>query len=289
MTSTDEPIKISWSMLRNHETCKQKSYLLRSGKRASTQNLRGYYHGMVVDSAMRQWLNNPDRSAGEMEARIDALIDEGIQEAIDKGDGVVRWKTPTDRDEVRVFCVDLVRRLEPILYELILPHTFNNGYRFKANLQAGDVAIILTGEMDLRVRNDGWEVWDLKGTRDNSYFRKVLGQLVFYDIANWCETGQKTTRTGLIQPMCDEPVMPFIVSDDDRRNMVGRILRMADDIRRQNNACKDDTAGCSWCEVNHACARYQPATPTGNTMSLGGALRAAAQHDTQHDTRKDLA
>ncbi len=277
---TSKPLRLSWSQLRNHEECKRKSYLLRSGKKAKVTNIRGYFHGMVVDKVMRDWLGNPLRSPGEMTDMVTAALVDVEQEAKDTGDGIVRWKDAQDRRDLALFCVELVRRLEPILDELVLPYRHEPATRFKAplripNLDSELTEITLVGETDLVVHHpDGLQVWDLKGTKDNQYWRKVLGQLYFYDIAMLVMHGKRTERVGLIQPMCSEQIMQFRVSDEDRASMFARITNFAHDIWREERTCKADTAGCSWCEVRHACPRFQI---DDSDWSMPAALRAAAE------------
>lgn len=277
MTPPEKPIRISWSGLRAHADCRQKSYLIRSGKRSKAADLRLFFHGMVVDKAMVDWLLNPNRSAGDMKAAVDGLIDSVAQEAVDSGDGVVRWRHRGDRAELREFCIELVDKLEPILHERILPHPFEVRRRFTVPvtmpyLDGTPTTVLLTGEMDLLVQHDGWVVWDLKGTRDNDYWRKVLGQLVFYDLATLALHGEPSRLTGLIQPMCNQPVVEFELNNDQRTVMWTRIQAMAEDIWRENNECKKTTGGCNWCEVKHACPRYQP---DSGLLSTG--LRDAAK------------
>lgn len=277
---TVDIVSVSWSQLRAHEECKQKSHLIRSGKRGVANNIRGYYHGMVVDRVMRAWLDNPDHPAGEMESMVDDMMNTVAQQAIDDGDGVVRWKHQDDRAEVREFCIELVRRLEPILREHVLPHEFEQAKRFRVPttvpyLDGSPAVIHLIGEMDLLVKPaSGWIIWDLKGTRDDQYWRKVLGQLTFYDLAVYALTGIPPAKTGLIQPMCTQPLLEFAFTDDDRQVMWSRILRYVGDIWRHNVECKTGTQGCNYCDVRHACARY---APTSDLLSLGQALREAAE------------
>ncbi len=279
MTRPIEPISISWSQLRAHDECKQKSALLRAGHRAAAQNIRGYFHGMVVDKVMRDWLADPYRRAGQMLERVDAYISECAQAAVDDGDGVVRWRHADDRAELTEFCRDLLTRLEPILDELVLPYEFDSAYRFRLPvtvpyLDGTPTTIFLRGEMDLRTREgDGWAVWDLKGTRDDSYWRKVLGQLVFYDLAVLADQGVGTRRVGLIQPMCRQPVLEWTLTAEHRNQMWAAILRMAGDIWVGEAACKATTDGCTFCEVRHACPRYRP---VGKTIHLGGPTPAPA-------------
>lgn len=271
-------IRLSWSQLRVHEECKMKSHLIRTGHRSPVKNVRNYFHGMVVDRVMRDWLASPDHAPGAMIAMVDAMVDEVEREAVEGGDGIVRWRNASDRTELRQFCVELVRRLEPILYEKVLPYPFESATRFDVlvNIPAPDwtpATIRLTGEMDLLVQNNGWEIWDLKGTKDDGYYRKVIGQLIFYDLAILALHGEPSANVGLIQPMCTEPILAFSISDEDRRQLWSRIVRMAHDIWTSHRPCKDGSDGCQWCEVGHACPRYKP---NGKTMTLGMALRQAA-------------
>lgn len=294
------PLEISWSALRTHMQCRQKAALLRAGHRTRAQNLRGFFHGMVVDKVMRDWLTDPYRRTGQMTERVAAYVAECEATAIAEGDGVVRWKHATDRTELLAFCTELLTRLEPLLDRLVLPYQFTSGHRFRQPirvpyLDGSPTTIILRGEMDLLVRETDaeiaetdaggpqWAVWDLKGTRDDSYWRKVLGQLLFYDLAVIAEHGVGTTRVGLIQPMCRKPFLQWRLDPDSRRQMFAHILRMAGDIWRADAACKDGTDGCQWCEVRHACVRYRPDTSTGrsgrgHTISFGDALRSAAAY-----------
>ena len=52
---------------------------------------------------MRRYLSLPDPASelGWMAAQVDAIFDESIQIARDTGDGILNWKSPTDRDETR--------------------------------------------------------------------------------------------------------------------------------------------------------------------------------------------
>lgn len=276
-----KPLRLSWSQLRVHEECTQKSHLMRSGKKAKATNLRNYFHGMVVDKAMRDWLMTPTRTTGEMIERVTDLVTEVEDEARDTGDGIVRWKDARDKTDLTVFCIELVTRLEPILRRIVLPYRFEPATRFAApivipGLDDTPTEITLIGETDLIVyHDDGLQVWDLKGTKDDSYWRKTLGQLYFYDLAMLAVKGQRTERVGLIQPMCEQPVMEFQVTDDDRASILARVVRMAHDIWAEQHQCKTSTSGCNWCEVRHACPRFQITDDLGGD-DIASALRAAA-------------
>lgn len=275
----DKPLRVSWSSLRSHEECHERSFLLREGKRAKISNTRNFLHGTVVDSIMRVWLDNPLHPAGAMADLVEDMIVRSQAEEKEKGN-VVRWRNATDRDDMRAFCVELVNRLEPILQEHVLPFGYEHGKWFKVPMSIPDAQgrprdILLTGEMDLLVDNNGPVVWDLKGTADDQYWRKVVAQLTFYDLAVWISGGVKTRFVGLIQPMCTERLLAFEVTDDARRNLMIRIQRYAHDVWAGERTCTTDTSKCHWCDVKHACSRFQqPSVDVFGDLAAG--LRAAA-------------
>ncbi len=271
---THPALSISWSQLRNHEECRQRAALIRSGHRNPVQNLRNYYHGMVVDQIMRRWLADPEHPAGGMESMVDTYLDSEAERAKAAGEGIVRWRHANDKDDLRAFCVELCRRLEPILREHVLPHDMYAAGRFKIpltvpHLDGTPVTVNLVGELDLLVvRHDGERmIWDLKATRDDTYYRKVIGQLCFYDVAMHLVHGKSPVSAGIIQPMCTQPVLEFKFTADDRRALLGRVLRMLNDIWREHAPCTTATSQCAVCDVKHACPRF---------TSLADGLRAAA-------------
>jgi hypothetical protein len=271
-----DPITLSWSQLRTAEECKQKLHLIRAGHRSSASNLRNFFHGMVVDRCMVTWLRDPHRQPGQMLAMVEQAITDGEREAIEGGDGVVRWRNVDDRAELQQFCAELVTRLEPILYQHVLPYPFHVGLRFKVPvkmpyLDGQPTTVTLIGEMDLLVqRPDGHVVWDLKGTKDDSYWRKVIGQLVFYDLAVYATHGHPSVYAGLIQPMCTAPLVGMAITDDQRRQMWARVANLATTIWTQDTTCKTSTAGCHWCEVRHACTRFRPGSLAADLLTAAG-------------------
>lgn len=282
MTDKDpRSLNLSWSQLRAYEECAQKGYLQRTGHRSAATNLRTFFPGMVVDHIMDRWLADPNRRPGAMAAMVADAIGEVEREAVATGDGVVRWKEHlTDRDEVREFCVELVTRLEPILYRLVLPYPHLTHNRFRVplripHLDGQPVIVHLVGEMDLLVGGDGQHIiWDLKGTRDDSYWRKVLGQLMFYDLADFVATGSRSRAVGLIQPMCTEQVLRWELTDDHRAALHARVIGLANRIWRDEQDCKKDHHGCNWCSVRHACARFAPTAP--GPATFGARLAGSA-------------
>lgn len=269
-------LRISWSGLRTHEECRMRGKLTRAGKKSPMQDIRMFFPGTVVDLAMRDWLNTPDHPEGGMQDQIHQIMD-AEEEKVRAGDGVLKWRHAKDRDEVRSFCVELVSRLEPILRELVTPFDFEPAKRFQTRIQIPDLdgnptPIWLVGEMDILVRDDQsqWGIWDLKGTRDNDYWRKTIGQLTFYDVAVGAMfEGQHSSRAGLIQPMCTERVKHVTISDQDRMTLMSRVVHMAHDIWRKDFTFRTDSEGCFHppCPVKHACPRFHVKRPTRVTVS----------------------
>lgn len=260
-----EPLSISWSSLQAHEFCKQQGMLFRTGHKNPSKDVRSYFHGTVADRIMRTWLMEPEQTPGKMVTMVDDFIVSCEQEALESGDGVVRWKSRTDRSELREFCIELVRRLEPILRRLVLAYDYEPAKRFTVPVQipylTGEPTCIhLKGEMDLLTRNahGHWGIWDLKATRNENYWRKTMAQLVFYDLALYAMFDDYAHMTGLIQPMCTEQVLGFTITDDDRAQMWSRICRFASDIWQRDFEPKKNTTGCTYCPVYHACIKFKP-------------------------------
>jgi hypothetical protein len=275
-TADPRHLRISWSQIRAHEECMQRAFLLRTGHRNQSADLRTFFPGMVCDQIMGVWLRDPTRRSGGMAALVAETIDVAAKEAADTGDGVVRWRGPDDKAEVIEYCTETLRRLEPILSKLVLPYEFVVHNRFAVEvaipyLTGEMVTVSLTGEMDLLTSpRAGNAIYDLKVTRDDGYWRKVVGQLLFYDLADILAAGRRPVAAGLIQPMCPEPVLAFTFSDDDRRRMQARIVAYATAVWRRDTPVTTDIHRCYMCAVRHACPRHTGA-------SLAGALREQAQ------------
>jgi PD-(D/E)XK nuclease superfamily len=264
-----KPLRLSWSRLRLHDECPAKGELTRANKSPLT-DIRNYFPGSVVDLAMRRWLDQEVPAPGWMAASIDDILDESRKIAKDTKDGIVRWRGADDEAEVRAFCRELVTRLEPILARYALPFEWEPAKRFAVPvtipyLDGTPTVITLVGETDLVVRDCKGRivVWDLKATKDNNYYKKVLGQLTFYALVVRLMTGTFPVMTGLIQPMCEQQVLPVTVDMQAVREMAGRITRTAHDIWAGRLAPKEDDAGCSWCEVASVCPKFAPRLTPG--------------------------
>lgn len=269
-----KPLRISWSKIREHEECRQKSYLKATGHKSPVMDVRNFFQGNVVDRCMRNWLDAAEQNPGVMAAMVEQELIDSEARAKDTGDGVIKWRHASDRDQLKVWCTDLVSRLEPILYQYAIPYEYQPALRFAVPIElphpdGHQEQVQLVGEMDLLVKeaDKQWRVWDLKGTNDDNYWRKTVGQLVFYEIACKLMFGDWPVSSGLIQPMCKERVISFTFEKEQRMDMFYRISKVATDMWRGDVAPKASNAGCNRCEVQHACIKYK-ATP-GQRVSFG--------------------
>lgn len=246
-------------------------------------NVRVFFQGNVLDQAMRQWLHLDEPTPGWMRAHIDRILNETEAKVLSEGDGVIRWKNRNDRAEVREFCLGAADRLEQLLSDRgILARKYQPAVRFgsttsgllpRLNITALDgkpAQVLLTGEMDLLDREHAGplRIWDLKITKDASYWRKTVAQLVFYDIVCLVLFGVSAVEVGLLQPMVEgRPYISFVPSEEDRRQMFIRIERVAQNILAGDVAPKASSDGCSYCEVRHACIKYKT-EPGSHRVSL---------------------
>ena len=256
----DERYKLSWSALQRHELCKQKQHLISEGYGVKGRDVRNFLAGNVVDSIQKTWLDNP---VGSMVDLVDEHFDKAIAKAQEQD--TIKWRNKNDKKTIHTACKAATLLLEPILRARVLPFDYEPAKWFSVpvkiqNPKTGQVEeIILRGEFDLLVRDNNGKfiIWDLKTTADNDYWKKTVGQLVFYDLVILSMFGEPPIKAGLIQPLCDEQVKEFYFDSSHRAEMWGRINMMMRDVWDGNFDPKSDNAGCSFCEVAHKCAKFQ--------------------------------
>lgn len=256
---TDDRFKVSWSSLQRFELCKQKDYLVRQRLANPQKDVRNFLAGNILDSVQKEWLANP---VGNMITMVDEHTEKAIAES--EKSGSIKWRSKNDKANIRNFCKEAAVALQPILEARVLPYEYEPAKRFyspvKIRRPDGQVEeIILRGEFDLLVRDpadDRFVVWDLKTTKDNDYWKKTLGQLVFYDLVIISMFGQPPKKTGLIQPACDEQVKEFYFDAQNRAEMWARITAMMQAEWAGDHSPKSDSVGCSFCEVSHACSKF---------------------------------
>lgn len=256
-------LHISWSRLSTWEYCHQKSFLISSHKNPA-RDARNTLTGNICDRAQKEWLNQEDPEPGWMVNNVERLLSVICKESIENEDGIVRFRNASDRTEIANLSKSILKDLEGILLERVIPFDYDVAMRFKTPIKVPylddtSVSINLIGEIDLIVRRDDrFQVWDLKATKDNSYWKKSLGQLMFYDIATLAMFNEKTSCVGFIQPACKEQILTFDISDDDRRQTMSRIIRYAHGLWRGDNFPKEEKLyDCSMCAVTHACERFK--------------------------------
>lgn len=266
MTTTNCPkLKISWSRLRTHDECPARGDLRARGFKMPLADSTNFVHGNVVDILERRWLSMDSPELGWMAAQVDAVFDEVVDSTQARGDGVIRWKHPAHRAETLEFCRELVGRLESLLVKFVLPFNWTPAWRFEVPVKihyGHEIReILLVGEIDLLVFDNQGRViiWDLKATKNDHYYTKVLGQLAFYALAVKAskapELGRWPLRAGLLQPMCTERYLPVDIMKDHGqavKEMAGRIERVARDIWEGRMEPKPGEF-CGGCEVRHAC------------------------------------
>lgn len=263
-------IYLSWSRLRTHEECRQKGYLSRTGRKPTIDNYRNFFPGTVVDRVVREWLlNSPQDNPGKMPSMVEEIVEREL-ENVPKEGGVISWRNSSDKGMVIADCKEAVTKIEPDLNKFVVPFDYTPDFSFKAPIfvkrpDGGKEKIVLNGYMDILVRDnqDRFMIWDVKMTRDNGYWRKTVGQLMFYDLALQVLYGQGAEATGLLQPMCDNRYPHFRFTDEDRAQMRQRIVLMANDIMNNVTTPRPDTTLCTYCNVRHACEKFQPVVRNG--------------------------
>lgn len=277
-----DPIRISWSALRTFEECRTRykiKYVER--KAAHVREARHFLAGTVADRVMRAWLESDDPRPGQMAEMVDEffhLHTEG--EEAER----ISWKgTKTeDMERIREKVRRTVVNLEPILEERVLPYEYHPELRFETwinlphpNGGEAPLPVQLRGGIDLAVRTEGpseerpagrYELHDLKTTEDPGYVSKTLGQSTFYDIAfgQWIGDRRQPEAFTFILPLVEDrdPVIPITISDDDRRDMLARVIRMAHGIAREQwgSEVPEGGAPCWNCDAKPACPLHRPIT-----------------------------
>jgi CRISPR/Cas system-associated exonuclease Cas4 (RecB family) len=259
---TDDRVKISWSSLQRWELCKQKQHLVSQGLTLPGKDVRNFLAGNVVDSIQKTWLDNP---VGKMSDMVAEHMEKAIAKAEEKNS--IKWRNKNDKSNIFKSCFEATVALQPILEARVLPYDYEPGKWFTqvVNIKdqnTGEVKeIILRGEFDLLVKEpDGFVVWDLKTTKDNDYWKKTVGQLVFYDLVIMSMFNEYPKKTGLIQPLCDEQVKEFYFDNTHRAEIWARISAFAHSEWAQDYTPKKDNDGCSFCEVVSICAKFKRKT-----------------------------
>jgi hypothetical protein len=235
--------------------------LQKTGHATPLTNVRNFLPGTVTDRAVRNWLQDPQ--PGLMQTWIPELL-ETVVEEFSKGT-VILWRHPNDKDDVRKECIEAVTKIEPYLTKFVVPFRYQQDFRFEVPItlqttRFGRQPIFLVGAMDLLVQDvqDRYWVWDVKHTRDGSYWRKTIGQLYFYDLSTLLLFKKPAHRVGLLQPLCAKEVKAWEPTTQTRMEILSRITSMVEDILSENHPPNTDFSACGWCNTKHACPKYTP-------------------------------
>lgn len=289
-------LHVSWSRLKRWEACHLSEALTRQGKQAEVRDGRVFLPGTLADRAMRKFLEQDDgHQPGQMAAFVDELWDE---HAVNSTEYKIKWRGDprVDQEKVRSFAKMVVTKLEPFLFEKVLPHEWQPELRFRTPLRIPDLygvkhEVILTGGIDIAVvelpdREWAW-LYDLKATENEGYIRSTMGQLIFYGLAWSFMRDHPPEKIGAayLAPALPVAYHPLEVTMDDRREMLSRIVRYCQAqwsarepraIDKEGHPVSGDD--CYRCDVRHACPLRSGSvlvdTKGRNRVSIADTVRA---------------
>lgn len=266
---------LSWSRLRSHEECKQKSYLARQrNKEPMLSDHRNFLPGNITDRVVRNWLlDDPWNNLGRMPEMVAAQLDEEVLNAKTQ-DGYVGWKSAEDKGNIIEKCTLAVKNIEPALVKYVIPFEYTPDYKFQNSLdieipgQEDTMTVVLNGYMDILVKHSEgrYFIFDVKHTEDNSYWKKTVGQLTFYDIAVFLGTGHYSSASALFQPLCKEPIHMHAIAEEQRQKMWQSITNYAIDVAKNNSQPTENTKQCYGCRYKHACVMFKPKMSNGKKV-----------------------
>ena len=260
-----KPLRVSWTGLLRYEECHRQDALVRSGLRAPSADKRNFLAGNVVDNTMREWLDQDDPKAGDLIPRMEAHFERVVSE-----DKIIwRGSEPQDRARVMADCREALEKLEPWLFEHVLPYQYQPEARGYVEINVPDRDGVLNRielfyATDILVKPHDFVIYDLKTTRNENYVRgKTLGQLVFYGIGVAAKFGiplRQVSQAAFLTPLCKNMTTQIHPTEDDYREMVARITKYANAVwagYAPTKASKDNN--CTYrCEVAHVCPLGKP-------------------------------
>lgn len=267
--SPPDPVIISWSGLKRWENCPQHQLRVITKETKPSDKGRIFLPGTVLDLVQRKWLDSDDPQPGQMEEMVESIFSEVVEER----ESVIKWKGHPlhDQQAVKDDVREAVRKLEPWLIQNVLPYEYQPEVKFRSWMQipypceGGEErsfgVVKMIGGIDILVRDDKgkFRLYDLKMTRNDSYIRSTLAQLIFYDLAWGVIQGDfyHASEWGFVTPMLGEQMIPITVDREDRAAMLSRIVKYAQGVWRDEWKPKPDDAGCDWCEAKGACQKFK--------------------------------
>lgn len=259
------PVVISWSGLKRWENCPQHQLRVITKEVEKQEKGRIFLPGNVTDHTMRRWLESDDPQPGQMEEMVETVF----KEILEEGESKIKWKgNPVDdMNNVKAYCRQVVKDLEPWLQENVLPFGYQPEARFRAHMEVPYICegvyapVKMIGGIDIVVLGDDgkYRLYDLKTTKDSGYIRSTLAQLIFYDLAWGIIQGDfySCVEWGFVAPALPEPYIPITVTREDREMMLSRIIKYAQGTWNDNWAPKADDTGCNWCEAKSTCEKFK--------------------------------
>lgn len=256
----------SWSRLQKFMECRQKAKLYGEKKGIADKPSRNFLPGRTIDLVCRNWLANPQ---GTMVSMAQSALDECIGEIKESDDEYLRWRDKSDREKVTQFIENALINLEPILKAKVIPFEYEQAVWFRTKIRItgvnGETAEInLIGEKDIVVHSPevdgippGQFVYDLKGTGNKDYWKKCIGQMVFYDLETLASTGKPTLGTAIIQPAVEPNYVPIPVSNEMRTKILSDIVAMYHATQTNNFPVSPVYTPCSMCECKNACPKFK--------------------------------
>lgn len=299
-------LKISWSALGRFEECKRQNRLVSTGHRSHFQDRRNFLQGTVVDLAMRTLLETAGDRTDPQPGLLHEFVKDHFRIAISKDSGekgIIKWKGNPEEDKIRILkrCLKAADRLEPWLYENVLPYEYLPEARGVGTIGIPDendelqrVDLFFATDILLRIEEGNWSILDLKITENEQYTSgKTLGQLTFYAIGLAARLGIPVTdfqKLSFVTPLLREMEHTVYPDAEDFRYMVTRITAYAQSHWAGDYSPKsqpDDE--CHYrCPVKHACPLF--AIPPGKFSMLSVAnMRKpdAAEPDPRPDADED--
>lgn len=280
---TEKQITLSWSRLKDWESCHQRVKLIMGGKRSQISNARNALVGNLVDHCMREALEKaPKDPKGRLADLTLKMIRDPLakkwEEEIAPDRGVMLWRgadPAKDQREVLDKVVLAMEKLFPILETKVLGRRFIPEFRPKEMPVIGipgpdgetayirlylavDVAVQVEEENSDDPKDIGqWGLYDLKTSENEEYINSSLRQPVFYDLAFHALTGQYAVDWGLWVPLVDKtPIRTIKVTNEDRRDLLSSIIGYCHGVWAGDDAfTANPKKECYNCVTKRACPR----------------------------------
>lgn len=269
-----EPLPISWSRLKDYETCRHRVLKHLQGHKSGTRDGRNFLAGTVCDRIMRRLLEHDEPQRGMMLGWLDEVLD---KHAFHSDEYVIRWRgNPTqDFENVRALCVTVLTNLEPLLFDRIIPKNYEAEVRFGfkntpypiigiPGLDGRPRPVLLLGGIDILTQDPDdptcYGLYDLKATSNDDYVRGgILAQLTFYAIAIKVMFGHYPREVAFLTPGTTQQFVPVIIGKDEVLTMYSRIERYCNGVWRKEWQPKDKIdSDCDYnCDVKHACDLFK--------------------------------